>query len=217
MFKKVIGGLVVAGLIFLLPLVGNSVRLSHPAPWIGFLAGFITYTTQPSLGIRKMFSDARDRLSALGIFCGVVGAQLGASLDFANRPVIIPAPFSGFVLAGLLVCAGGLALRIWAIRTLGNYFTPTVAVRNNQRVISTGPHRYLRHPSYTGTILTCLGVALALGSTIGLVLVLLLVVPAYLYRIGVEEKTLLAGLGESYRMYISRTWALVPRVMRRAM
>jgi len=51
----------------------------------------------------------------------------------------------------------GVALRWHAIRTLGRFFTRDVAVRGDQTVVQTGPYRLIRHPAYSGTLLTLLG------------------------------------------------------------
>jgi protein-S-isoprenylcysteine O-methyltransferase len=113
----------------------------------------------------------------------------------------------------MTLTATGLALRLWAIRTLGEFFTSTVRVREGQRILSNGPYRVVRHPSYTGTLLTLTGIALALGSMIGLLMIVCVNVPAYLYRIRVEEDALLAGLGRDYARYRETTWRLVPYMM----
>jgi protein-S-isoprenylcysteine O-methyltransferase Ste14 len=51
-------------------------------------------------------------------------------------------------LAGILDGAeiAGIALRQWAIHTLGQFFVGPVQVQSAQTVISTGPYRWLRHP-----------------------------------------------------------------------
>jgi protein-S-isoprenylcysteine O-methyltransferase Ste14 len=85
-----------------------------------------------------------------------------------------------------------------------------VVVQEGQRVLSDGPYRAVRHPSYTGSILTVIGTATALGSVLGVIAAFALVVPAYMYRIRVEERTMIAGLGEEYGRYRARTQALLP-------
>lgn len=80
-----------------------------------------------------------------------------------------------------------------------------------QRVLSSGPYATMRHPAYAGSIPTIFGTALAFGSPIAFALVGSFVIPAYLYRIRVEERTMVAGLGAAYASYRARTPALVPR------
>src|SRR5262249_30261023 len=75
------------------------------------------------------------------------------------------------------------------------------------------PYRFIRHPAYAGSLLNVLGTVLALGSAAGVALVCVLTLPAYLYRIHVEERALLAGLTPDYARYRARTWRLVPFVV----
>src|SRR5689334_1843794 len=51
---------------------------------------------------------------------------------------------------GISLILAGVALRSWAVRTLGRYFLPVVAVRADQRVVRDGPYRLIRHPTYSG-------------------------------------------------------------------
>jgi protein-S-isoprenylcysteine O-methyltransferase Ste14 len=93
---------------------------------------------------------------------------------------------------------------------LGKYFTFDVAVHNNHTLIQEGPYRYIRHPSYSGALLSLVGFGLALGNWAGLALFLFCMGIAYSYRIPIEEAALAAGLGEPYRQYVSRTRRLIP-------
>lgn len=54
------------------------------------------------------------------------------------------------VITGIVVFSAGEALRIWSRITLGRYFTYQVMTSKDQPVITSGPYRILRHPSYSG-------------------------------------------------------------------
>ena len=114
---------------------------------------------------------------------------------------------------GLAAMVGGLALRWWAIRVLGRYFTVDVAVHAAQSVIQAGPYRVIRHPAYCGSMLTLIGVGLALGTWLGLVLLVCLVSIGFTVRMRVEETALNAALGEPYRDYARRTRRLIPFIV----
>jgi protein-S-isoprenylcysteine O-methyltransferase len=209
-----VANVLIFAVVFLLaPLLAGTDRLFHPGPWIGFVSALITLATQPPLSTSTLLHDARDRRSALLILVGAVMSQLIATIDFALRRSLFPASGSVWVLYGIVLATSGLALRLWAIRTLGRFFTSSVQVQAGQRVLSTGPYKLIRHPSYTGTLLTLLGIAISLGSLIGVALILLVNLPIYLYRIGIEERVLLAGLGSDYARYRNGTWRLVPFVL----
>lgn len=113
--------------------------------------------------------------------------------------------------AGLTMQAGGLALRAWSMRTLGAAYTRTLRTNEQQRVIDHGPYRLVRHPGYSGSLLTWMGFALASRSAPVIVLVAGLLGRAYQRRISAEEALLNQDL-PGYRAYSRRTKKLVPFV-----
>jgi protein-S-isoprenylcysteine O-methyltransferase Ste14 len=114
------------------------------------------------------------------------------------------------LLLGVAIACLGTVLRSWSILTLGTFFRRDVMVETGQAVIRNGPYRWLRHPSYTGTVVNTFGLALAFGSWVGAVLALTIATLGHLPRIRVEEAELRAGLGEAYIGYASSTARLVP-------
>jgi protein-S-isoprenylcysteine O-methyltransferase Ste14 len=111
---------------------------------------------------------------------------------------------------GLLLIPAGLALREWAVIKLGRFFSRTVQIEAGHRLITDGPYRWLRHPAYTGMVIIYFGIALSLGSWLGAIAALLMMLSATLYRISVEEKVLVEAFGDEYRGYMKRTWKLFP-------
>lgn len=154
----------------------------------------------------------RDRGSFLVVFGSIfAGFAVGSALASAVPAATIQAGRYTFLAAGLVVMAAGMALRFAAVITLGRFFTVVVMTGKDQHVVETGPYRWIRHPSYTGTLLTVTGVLLATTNWLGLVGIL----PALaglLYRIHVEERALTDEMGDAYRSYMRRTKRLVPFV-----
>ena len=111
--------------------------------------------------------------------------------------------------SGVIVQAGGLALRAWSMRALGASYTRTLRTAHEQRVVDAGPYRLVRHPGYTGSLLTWTGFALASRSAPVLVLVTGLLGWAYQRRITAEEELLRRDL-PGYRAYSERTSKLIP-------
>jgi protein-S-isoprenylcysteine O-methyltransferase Ste14 len=140
----------------------------------------------------------------------------GLALEFAAcfglPQAAIPWMRTELFFAAIALLWVGLAFRYYAMRVLGHYFTFQVDVHSGQ-TIETGPYRYIRHPSYTGALITVLGLGLALGNWAGLVALLACVGIGYTYRIHVEEAALVAALGEPYKQYMGRTQRLVPFVL----
>lgn len=106
----------------------------------------------------------------------------------------------------------GMLFRWWAVRVLANYFTVDVAIRDDHKLIRNGPYRLLRHPSYTGSLITFYGFALALGSVWSLALIAVVVTAAFLWRIRVEERALVSAFPQDYPAYARETKRLIPFV-----
>ena len=114
---------------------------------------------------------------------------------------------------GIAVMLAGLAFRWYAILSLGKFFTRTVATRAGQYVVDSGPYRLIRHPSYTGGLLTFLGTGLAMTDWAALLAIMAGAVIGYGYRVRIEERALCADLGQPYRDYMLRTKRFIPHVL----
>ena len=111
---------------------------------------------------------------------------------------------------GLVITVGGVLLRGWSFKTLGEYFTFNVMVSSDQPVVTSGPYRLLRHPSYTGALLAEIGTGLLYGNWAGLAVLILLTLAMILWRIRVEEKALFTGLDNEYSAYAAGRKRIVP-------
>ena len=65
------------------------------------------------------------------------------------------------VVAGLALIVAGIGLRAWSIAALGRFFQYQIQIQPGHLVVTGGPYRYVRHPSYTGIALVLTGIALA--------------------------------------------------------
>ena len=106
-----------------------------------------------------------------------------------------------FVL-GVGTLLGGSLLRRHCWHLLSASFTGDVRARPDQAIIQTGAYSLVRHPSYTAGILMNLGIGLALGSWGSVALLTVASIAVYVYRMNVEERTLLEVVGEPYREYM---------------
>ena len=106
----------------------------------------------------------------------------------------------------------GLVLRWWSIIYLGRFFTTNVAIAADHRLIDSGPYRFIRHPSYAGSLLALLGFTLCIPNWASWLLILVPCSAVTLWRIHIEEAALLAALGERYRGYMQRTKRLIPLI-----
>lgn len=135
---------------------------------------------------------------------------LGFSLEHVHATVIDGG--WALVIVGVFVLVLGIALRVWAIVVLGRFFTVTVTIQPEHRVVEAGPYRVIRHPSYTGILVAMLGLGLALENWLSLAALVLLPLVAILVRIHAEEAALSRALASAYTDYAARTRRLIPGV-----
>ena len=105
---------------------------------------------------------------------------------------------------------GGISIRLWANRTLGEYYTRTLRVATAQTIVQKGPYRNIRHPGYLGSMLMWVGAGLATTNWLVVSLAVVVMSAAYYYRIRVEEQMLMATMSAEYLEYKARTWKLIP-------
>jgi protein-S-isoprenylcysteine O-methyltransferase Ste14 len=151
----------------------------------------------------------RDRGSRVLIAISFGAAIGAASIATSVAPSLrIPVAVQVF---GVIVMWVGLATRVWAVAALGGAFRTTVEVDPDQAVVSGGPYKWVRHPSYAGLLLILAGLGLAVGNWLAAAACLTLPLPALVWRIHVEEAELSRVLGDAYRVYQARTARLIPR------
>jgi protein-S-isoprenylcysteine O-methyltransferase Ste14 len=163
--------------------------------------------------IRSSFNrrGTRSERWSLVVVLVSVGVGLGGGLLLRRWPeaAITAGRWPVFVL-GLALMAAGIAVRDWAIVTLGRFFTVDVRVHPDQTVVDRGPYRWVRHPAYTGLIVFFVGVGLALTNWASLVTLMIAPTAGLAVRIRSEERALTAGLGEPYRLYAAHRPRLFP-------
>jgi protein-S-isoprenylcysteine O-methyltransferase Ste14 len=115
-------------------------------------------------------------------------------------------------ITGLFLFVLGIVIRWTAITQLGRFFTVNVAIAEDHQLVNTGLYGYVRHPSYSGTLLTFFGFGLCLTNWVSLAVIFVPVTIAFLWRMKVEEAALREALGEAYARYSVRTRRLIPGV-----
>jgi protein-S-isoprenylcysteine O-methyltransferase Ste14 len=111
-----------------------------------------------------------------------------------------PIRIVGAIVFGLWLCWHG-----WCMRTILQWWV-------HNRLCTTGPYRYVRHPIYAGaSLLASTGISLMFNSWI------LLLLPAFMFTVysflvRKEETTMTTIFGEEYQRYAARTGRLFPRI-----
>jgi protein-S-isoprenylcysteine O-methyltransferase Ste14 len=109
---------------------------------------------------------------------------------------------------GFGVFAFGVAFRLIAIRTLGKFYSHRVRVMGDHQVVQSGPYRLVRHPAYTGMLTAHVGVVIFFFNPYALASLLLMLLPAMVLRIRIEERALFTLSG--YPEYANNRNRLLP-------
>lgn len=136
-------------------------------------------------------------------------------------------------IAGTMLCSFGALLRLVCYRHLGQYFTLELALLKDHKLITDGPYKYVRHPSYLGIISFAFGLLMCQfgtgswwaeghlwsrtwGKVLGavwLTYVAFVVVSVIFIRVQKEDKVLKKTFGDQWVMWSKTTpYRLLPGV-----
>ncbi len=154
----------------------------------------------------------RDRGSLALLWCAIAGGLVAGHFVRQSGVGSIGAAPARFLTVASVIIVAGLVLRWTAIITLGRFFTANVAVMPGHSVVRTGVYRHVRHPAYSGMLLSFLGAGVAFDNWLSLLVIIMPIAAALAYRIRVEENALLESLGDEYADYCKVTKRLIPGV-----
>lgn len=152
------------------------------------------------------------------------------SMFFMNTSLVVnPLAFTYASILGFALMTIGSLGRILCHKTLGTYFTFELTIRNDHKLIKTGPYAYVRHPAYTFTVILVVGISLIHGrlmhlfsdknwirtmcspmcfAAYGLVAILPIA-----RRVKREEKELAKRFGKEWNEYASKTKMFIPKII----
>jgi len=209
--------------------LGNSNMSSEPTfritfilLWIAFLA--ISFTRRlgqlGSRSIRKRFEEASkwEGKTRVALRAALAPFWLIAILLYMIYPDWImqfKLPLSiGLRWTGVGLAIGSYPLLAWAIHALGEQFSPHLQMREEHKLVTGGPYRWMRHPMYTAESVFYIGLAVEAANWV--VAPAILIGPALLYaRVSKEEAMLIERFGDEYRAYMKSTGRFLPRFRRR--
>ena len=96
--------------------------------------------------------------------------------------------------------------------TLKKAFTLNVQTTDKQVLVTTGIYTKVRNPAYSGSILSLIGVALALRNIFSVILIFLISIICYSIRIYVEEQALKKHFKKDFMNYQKHTYKLFPYI-----
>lgn len=156
-------------------------------------------------GVRSRRSITGIAVQALAFLAATFGPQQ-VTLDPLGTPALLQAA----IIALLMTTA--VALFTWSSRAMGRNWSVVARTRADHQLIETGPFAYVRNPIYVALACLVLALAIALGHTDRLWIVLPLYALGTWLRVSEEERLLRAQFGPAYDAYASRVKRFVPGV-----
>ncbi len=157
-------------------------------------------------------ATSKDKASLRLLWLAIVPSVVIGSFLGGSRLGFVSAWSLGISWIGFALILIGLIIRWSAILTLRKYFTTDVAVTADQKLVDTGLYGIVRHPSYTGSILSFIGLGLSFSSWVSTIIIAVPITLAFLHRIRIEEQALEELFGDEYTAYTRRTRRLIPLI-----
>jgi protein-S-isoprenylcysteine O-methyltransferase len=181
--------------------------------WVSYVSWFVMEMWILSRDSRRFKGRTADRGSFMG-FVICIPLALVLAFNAAGRlpQLHIAVLQPGLSWAGIAMMWLGMVFRLWAVLTLGAFFRTSVVVQDGHRLVTAGPYRWLRHPAYTGAIITTTGLGLAFGNWASLAALIVFPSLAIAFRIHVEERALTEQFGEAYRDFSKNRSAVIPAI-----
>lgn len=127
-----------------------------------------------------------------------------SALDWAHVPLPVTVRWCGVA----MIAAAAFWLS-WMFQSLGRNLTDTVVTRSDATFVEHGPYRYVRNPMYTGVLVLCLGIGVALEN-LSVPVTIVVVFTLFAIRTRTEEKYLIERFGDTYRNYMQRVGRFLP-------
>ena len=192
----------------ILPLLGKPELILANKNVVIMIANAAIWLTQPPIsGAETKQNKSRDKFSVLLILFFSIGSIIVAVINWAYFHII---ESSFFTLTGLLLIVLGIAFRVWAIQMLGKFFTATIQIKDDHKLIVAGPYSIVRHPSYLGAWATIAGTTIFFNSYIAFAFAFIGMGVSYYIRIKLEEKALVEVFGQQYLDYQKKVKRVIP-------
>ena len=205
-------GSVISCLVVILPVLGNMEILCAAHMWVLVLLGILASVCQPSYNPFTITAKPKDKGTGAQIIWSVYLSQLAAILEatYLRHPGSVQWDLvAGIAIGGVIL---GLALRTWAVVTLGHLFTMHVDVQDGHSIVRRGPFRFVRHPSYLGALIMYVSTIVFLHAWFSLIAAIPILSFALLRRIHTEETLLKTHLAEEYEAYRLKVKKILPGI-----
>jgi protein-S-isoprenylcysteine O-methyltransferase Ste14 len=195
-------------------LLDQAHRLSHDPILIVFL--MLVTTLCLVEGLQTLNTVERISLSSKKVdlaLAGLTGSSLLIFLIISLSEYLLSPIKTGHEAAvvGGVISSCGILMRWLAIKTLKDNFVSLPQLKLGHRLVLDYPYKLMRHPSETGLMLFTGGIAVTMGSLIGLAVIVLILVPVTVLRIRREEAVLLKCYGGAYINYKRSVPMFIPK------
>ena len=171
---------------------------------------FYTYQKPCNQKINKADKGTKWLLYANFLVCIIVSFYFVSQKSPAViRKIMFSNTFSRIGISFIII---GIIIRLISVLTLKRAFTLNIQTSSEQHLITNGIYKFIRHPAYSGSIISLIGVALSLRNILSTVLVLMFCLFCYQIRITIEENTLQKHFGDEYIDYKKKTYKLFPYI-----
>ncbi len=212
MLKRFVMGSIISFIVVALPVSGRIEILRAPHLWILMLLGILASLLQPGYNPITITAKAKDKATGAQIIWSVYLTQLLAILEATYWRYPASVQWNAITTVALIVAIGGLALRTWAVLMLGPLFTMHIDIQQDHKVVTTGPYRIVRHPSYLGAFIMYVATIVFLQAWFSAIVAVVVLPLAFSRRIHYEEELLQTELGQDYKNYAKSVRRFIPGI-----
>ncbi|MFX1369849.1 MAG: methyltransferase [Promethearchaeota archaeon] len=194
-------------------------RISFIVLYLGYFASRLipsrkSPTVSRSREERWATLKAEGTLAIVSMILATYGNMIIAALYLFNVPWI----WWSYLFLPIEIRVLGIAFSVisviylyWAGKVLAEHFSYTLEVQEEQKLVTEGPYRRVRHPIYTGT-LAFLIFQFAISDNVLFLILVFSLLPYLVIRVKKEEEMMLENFGDQYAAYMERTGRFLPRI-----
>jgi protein-S-isoprenylcysteine O-methyltransferase Ste14 len=178
-------------------------------PWVVFLAYWIIAARNTNRTERKEPFVWRYGVMLIEIAGFVILFDDQADIGVLGHKIFSSS--IALMLASVALTWAGIALAIWARTHLGQYWSGRITIKEDHKLIRTGPYARLRHPIYSGLDLAVIGAALAIDRwrcVVGVCVIIL----GFGIKARREEAMLTGQFGAAFEEHRRYTGFLLPKL-----
>lgn len=180
------------------------------AIWIGLIVVWALGAVMAKATVRRQ--SGPPRLAQLGLTVAAWWLLFGSNAQLGPLNNRFISDDDVIQWTGVAIAVVGAAFTLWARATLGRNWSGTITVKRDHQLMTTGPYAIVRHPIYSGLLLTLAGTAVVVGEWRALV-ALVVVFVAWRWKSLIEERVMIEQFGSAYETYKGRVKALIPFVL----